>query len=150
MRAVSPSSARRGFSLIELLMVLSITGVIIAVAATQIGRQLSRDRVLRAATSVQGLLVEASQLAVRRRTPMRVTLSGTSTVQVRQRAGDSLVRQWSFDGASDRRATLAFTPSTGITIFPNGRADTALTVVLTSTTGRATVTRSATGVVRRQ
>ncbi|MEY3701343.1 MAG: hypothetical protein RI891_635 [Gemmatimonadota bacterium] len=149
MKAVRPSDARRGFSLIELLMVLSITGILIAIAATQIGRQLSRDRVLRAATMVQGVLVEASQLAVRRRTPMRVVLAGSS-VQVRQRAGDTLVRQWRFDAASDVQATLAFTPSTGITIFPNGRADTTLSVLLTSTTGRATVTRSATGIVRRQ
>lgn len=149
MRAVPHADARRGFSLIELLVVLSIAGILIAVAATQIGRQLSRDRVLRAATMVQGVLVEASQLAVRRRAPMRVVLSGTS-VQVRQRAGDSLVRQWRFDAASDVRATLAFTPSAGITIFPNGRADTTLSVLLTSSTGRATVTRSATGVIRRQ
>lgn len=149
MKAVRPPAARRGFSLIELLMVLSITGILIAVSVTQIGRQLSRDRVLRAATMVQGVLVEASQLAVRRRAPMRVVLSGTS-VQVRQRSGDSLVRQWRFDAASDMRATLAFTPSTGITIFPNGRADTTLSVLLTSTTGRATVTRSATGIIRRQ
>lgn len=149
MRAVRRADARYGFSLIELLMVLSITGILIAIAATQIGRQLSRDRVLRAATMVQGVLVEASQLAVRRRTPMRVVLSGSS-VQVRQRAGDTLVRQWRFDAASDMQATLAFTPSVGITIFPNGRADTTLAVVLTSSSGRATVTRSATGVVRRQ
>jgi len=149
MKGVRPSDARRGFSLIELLMVLSITGILIAIAASQIGRQLSRDRVLRAATAVQGVLVEASQLAVRRRTPMRVVLSGSS-VQVRQRSGDSLVRQWSFDAASDMRATLAFTPSTGITIFPNGRADTTLAVLLTSAMGRATVTRSATGIIRRQ
>jgi prepilin-type N-terminal cleavage/methylation domain-containing protein len=149
MKVVRPSAARPGFSLIELLMVLSITGILIAIAATQIGRQLSRDRVLRAATMVQGVLVEASQLAVRRRTPMRVVLSGSS-VQVRQRAGDTLLRQWRFDAASDLQATLAFTPATGITIFPSGRADTTLAVVLTSATGRTTVTRSATGVVRRQ
>lgn len=149
MKAVPLSSPRRGFSLIELLMVISISGILIAVATTQVGRQLSRDRVLRAATMVQGGLVEASQLAVRRRTPMRVVLSGAA-VQVRQRAGDTLLRQWRFDAASDVQATLVFTPSSGITIFPNGRADTALAIVLTSATGRATVTRSATGVVRRQ
>jgi prepilin-type N-terminal cleavage/methylation domain-containing protein len=149
MSSVCHVDARRGFSLIELLMVLSITGILIAVAATQIGRQLSRDRVLRAATMVQGVLVEASQLAVRRRTPMRVVLSGSS-MQVRQRAGDTLLRQWRFDAASDMQATLAFTPSTGITIFPNGRADTTLAVLLTGATGRATVTRTATGVIRRQ
>ena len=149
MSSVRHVDARRGFSLIELLMVLSITGILIAVAATQIGRQLSRDRVLRAATMVQGVLVEASQLAVRRRTPMRVVLSGSS-MQVRQRAGDTLLRQWRFDAASDLQATVAFTPSAGITIFPNGRADTTLAVLLTSSTGRATVTRTATGVIRRQ
>lgn len=149
MNGVCPPDARRGFSLIELLMVLSITGVLITVATTQIGRQLSRDRVVRAATTVQGVLVEASQLAVRRRTPMRVVLSGT-TVQVRQRAGDSLLRQWRFEAATDLQATLAFTPSAGITIFPNGRADTTLSVLLTSASGSATVTRSATGVIRRQ
>lgn len=149
MRAVRHADAHRGFSLIELLVVLSITGILIAVSVTQISRQMNRDRVLRAATMVQGVLVEASQLAVRRRAPMRVVLTGSS-VQVRQRTGDSLVRQWRFDAASDMRATLAFTPSAGITIFPNGRADTTLSVLLTSTTGRATVTRSATGVIRRQ
>lgn len=149
MTAVRLSSPSRGFSLIELLIVISISGILIAVATTQIGRQLSRDRMLRAATMVQGGLVEASQLAVRRRTPMRVVRSDAA-VQVRQRAGDTLLRQWCFDAASDVQATLVFTPSSGITIFPNGRADTALAIVLTSATGRATVTRSATGVLRRQ
>lgn len=141
--------SRRAFSLLELLMVVTISGILIAVTANQFGRQLGRDRVVRAATAVQGMLVEASQLAVRRRTPVRITLAN-SALRVTERSTGTVLRQRRFDPASDMQATLVLAPTTGITIFPNGRADTSLTVTLTGSTGRATVVRTATGVVRRQ
>lgn len=139
---------RRGFSLVELLVVVVILGVLLATASARIGRQVSQDRTLRAATVVQGMLVEASQLAVRRRSPVRVALSGTA-LRISDRATGNVLRQRDFSAASDLRATLTLSPSSGITIFPSGRADAALTVTLTGAQATRTVTRSATGIVRR-
>lgn len=139
---------RRGFSLVELLVVVVILGVLFATAATRIGRQVSQDRTQRAATVVQGMLVEASQLAVRRRSPVRVSVSGTA-LRISDRATGNVLRQRDFSAASDLRATLTLSPSAGITIFPSGRADAALTVTLSGAQASRTVTRSATGIVRR-
>jgi len=139
---------RRGFSLVELLVVVVILGTLLAVASTRIGRQVSQDRTLRAATVVQGMLVEASQLAVRRRSPVRVALSGNA-LRISDRASGSVLRQRDFTADADLRTTLTLSPSAGITIFPSGRADAALTVTLTGAQATRTVTRSATGIVRR-
>jgi prepilin-type N-terminal cleavage/methylation domain-containing protein len=138
-----------GFTLIELLVVIVITGILATIAGTAVGRVVARDRVLRATTVVEGMLGEATQLAVRRRTPMQLRLRG-STLQIIQR-GDTLapVRSRRFDAGSDLQATLTLDPSGGITIFPNGRADRALTVTVSGEGARFQVQRSATGIVRR-
>ena len=60
----SSRTARVGFTLIEMLVVVVIAGVLISISAGAIGKQIARDRVLRSANVVQGMLTEASQLAV--------------------------------------------------------------------------------------
>lgn len=140
---------RAGFSLIELMVVVTIAGLLIGITAGPIGRQIARDRVLRSANVVQGMVTEASQLAVRRREPVRISLNGT-VLQITNRAGTTVIKRRNFGPDSDLRATLAVSPDTGITIFPSGRADHPLTVTVSGTDISSTVTRTATGIVRRQ
>lgn len=140
---------RRGFTLIELLVVIVIAGVLVAMSAGAIGRQIARDRVLRSASVVEGMLSEASQLAVRRRSPVTVTLAGT-TLRINDRATGNAIKSRNFGPTFDLRATLAITPSSGITIFPNGRANAAVRVSVSGSGLSQNVSRTATGIVRRQ
>ena len=61
-----------------------------------------------------------------------------------------MIRERDFGPGFDLRATLALDPSGGVTVFPNGRANAALTVTVSGTNISHTVTRTATGVVRLQ
>jgi prepilin-type N-terminal cleavage/methylation domain-containing protein len=140
---------RRGFSLIELLIVVVMSGVLIGISGGALGRQIARDRVLRSANVVQGMLTEASQLAVRRNLPVRVRLNGTA-VQIVDRASNTVLKQKNFGPDYDLRASLAFSPSSGITIFPSGRADAGLRIAVSGAGLSTTVSRTATGIVRRQ
>ena len=145
--AVTRIRRRPGFTLIELMIVVVIVGLLLGVAVPRVGRQISTDRANRAAAVVLGMLDEAGQLAVRRSAPVTVTMS-SGVVFVRDRATSAVLRQRTF-GGDDIRATVSFAPSAGITIFPNGRANAALTVTLTGGDATATVTRTATGILRR-
>lgn len=147
-RTFSPRATRRGFTFIEMMIVVIIVGLLLAVAVPSVGRQVSTDRANRSAAVVLGMLDEAGQLAVRRKAPVTVTLS-SGTVSIRDRASNAVIKSRSFGGANDLKATVAFNPSTGITIFPNGRGSAALTVTLSGGNASATVTRTATGILRR-
>lgn len=140
---------RRGFTLIELLIVIVVVGILLAVAIPSVGRTINSDRVSRSATVVQGMLDEASQLAVRRNTPVTVTLNNGALV-ITDRTTTAVLKRREFGPDQDLRATLAFTPAGGVTIFPNGRANADLTISLSGSGVTSVVTRTATGIVRRQ
>ena len=140
---------RSGFSLIELMVVVSLVGILVAISANSMGQQIARDRVLRSANVAQGMLSEATALAVRRRAPVTVTLSGTS-LRIRDRATSTVLKQRNFGPTFDLRATLVMSPAGGITIFPSGRANAAISITLSGSGASTVVSRTATGIVRRQ
>jgi prepilin-type N-terminal cleavage/methylation domain-containing protein len=147
--SIARRSARTGFTLIEVLLVVAIAGILLGISGSAIGNQIARDRVLRSAMVVEGMLNEASQLAVRRSTPVRVVLSGTS-LQIQDRATNAVIKQRNFGAGFELKATLSISPANGVEIFPNGRANAAVSITVSGTNLSQTVSRTATGIVRRQ
>lgn len=143
-----PMRQRVGFSLIELLIVMTIVGLLLSIAVPRIGTQINSDRANRSASAILGMLDEASQLAARRRAPVTVTLA-SGTITVADRATGAALKRRSFGPGNDLRGTVVFAPAAGVTIFPTGRANTALTVTVTGGSATASVTRTATGILRR-
>jgi prepilin-type N-terminal cleavage/methylation domain-containing protein len=140
---------RVGFSLIEVLLVMIMVGMLLSVALPRVGRQINRDRAQRSAMVVHGMLDEAGAIAARIGTPVTVTLA-SGTLSIKNRATNAVYRSRPFGAGQDLRATVTLSPNTGIEIFPNGRGSAALTVTLTFDDYSTTVTRTATGIVRRQ
>ena len=146
----TPQRSRVGFTLIELLLVVVLVGILLAVAVPSVGRTINRDRVLRSATVVQGMLDEASQMAARRRSPVVIQYNaGTGALRLIDRQTNQVLRNRLFGPTQDLRATISVTPVDGVTVFPNGRANAALVVTLSGGGSTTTVTRTATGIVRR-
>lgn len=142
-------SCRRGFTLVEIMLVVVIAGVLLGISGTSIGKQVRRDRVNRSAGVVQGILQEASTIAVRQRAPVKILLLG-DTLRITLRSSGAVLKQRNFGPTFDLNSTLSFNPSGGVTIFPNGRANADLIVTVSGSNLTKTVTRTATGIVRLQ
>ncbi len=141
--------SRFGFTLIEVLIVITIVGILLGTAIPRVGTSVRRDRVNRAAMVAQGMIDEAALFAARRRAPVTVTLSG-SFLRISDRASSSVLRQRSFGAGQDLNAALVISPSGGVTIFPNGRANAALSLTLSGSGESVVVSRTTTGILRRQ
>ena len=93
-----PAARSRGFSLIELMVVLTIAGILLTMAVPNFTRLTSRDRVETAAYDVHRNLILARQKALARRTPYRVTvLSGGTAVRIERKESSN----WVSDPAED-------------------------------------------------
>lgn len=148
-RALPTFHRRPGFTLIEMLIVVALVGVLLVVALPRVGTSVRQDRVQRAAMVTQGLLDEAALLAARRRAPVNVSVTG-SFLQVTDRASGAVLRRRGFGAGQDLNATLTISPGTGATIFPNGRANAALQISLSGSGETVVVSRTTTGILRRQ
>src|SRR6188768_790601 len=89
---------RKGFTMIELLMVFVLVGLVMAIAIRSVGDTIRRDRVNKAVAIVSADLEQAFAIAARQRTPVRVLFdSARMTMAVAERADTTLkyrVRQF--------------------------------------------------------
>ena len=140
---------RSGFTLIELLIVIVMVGTLLSVALPRVARTMQRDRVMRSALVVQSMLDEATQFAARLRVPVNVRFT-SGRLSVTNRTTGAVLRSRPFGAGQDLRATVTISPTGGVTIFPTGRASAALSVTLSGGDFTTVVSRTATGIVRRQ
>ena len=149
-RLAHPTRARRaGFSLIEMMVTVSMLGIMAGMVAPKVSKDISHSRVNRAVRVVATDLEQALSMAGRQRRPVRVVIDGSAKeVRLMDRTSGQLISRRAFGDISEYKLySVAGSPST-VDLLPQGVA-TASTIVTLSAGGYSrTVTRTRGGHVR--
>lgn len=143
-------STRKGFSLTEVLLVLSLLGIVTAIAMPTVSRSLASIRADRAAAIVAADMKLAFSLAARQNRPVRLALtSAQRQYTIEDRASGTVLQRRNFGaGAADLMvSSLTGSPST-VDVFPNGLASAGVTYTLQVGQHQRVITMTRTGHVR--
>jgi prepilin-type N-terminal cleavage/methylation domain-containing protein len=139
---------RRGYTVIELLLVMVIISVIVGITYVRLGPTLERARVRGAASVLAGDLQYAQVMAARLRTPMVISMNTAAlTYQIADRAG-AVYRSRDLSAAGDfALGELQATPAS-LEVFPNAVAAQGATYTVGANGYRRQVTFSRAGQIR--
>jgi type II secretion system protein H len=135
---------RAGFSLIEMMVTVSMVGIMVGMVAPNVSKDISHGRVNGAAQVVAADLEQALSLAARQRRPVRVQIdAGRKEIRLTDRVSGQVISTRRFDDVSDYKLySVSGSPAT-VDLLPHGVA-TAPTIVTLSAGGysrRVTLTR---------
>lgn len=142
--------ARRGFTMIELILVVSILGILIGVVGPTTSRIVRHNRVNKAAMVITADLQNAFAVAARQREPVRITAdAATKSYQFVDRATGAVLRVRSFYGESSeyQLSTMTFTPAT-IDVFPSGVSSSPVVINIANGDYSRRITASTAGFIR--
>jgi prepilin-type N-terminal cleavage/methylation domain-containing protein len=145
-----PFEMRRGFTLVEVLVVTIIVGITLGFAAPTLGRALAEQRMQRAAAVIATDLRQAPSLAARQKAPIRMVIdeANRSYTLVDRSSGTTIVtRRLAGSGAEFQVATLVATPAQ-IDFFPNGIASGNATIIVRAAGQRRVISLTRAGHVR--
>ena len=122
---------RRGFTLIEALVVIVLLGVLALVTLPRVGREIAHARVNRAAAAIAGELEQAQTMAARQRKPIRISFnSSIPEYTISDRASGTALQKRAFGPQSEFPVTTVSASPSTIDIFPSGLASSALEVTV--------------------
>lgn len=115
---------RRGFTFIEMMVVVTIAGIIGGLALGKIGAYMMQQRVIKASSSLTNDLQQAFVLAARTRKPVRIVLDTTKMeLSITDRSQAVAMRKRNIASAYGLSSkNIAFYPSAPLEIYPNGLA----------------------------
>jgi prepilin-type N-terminal cleavage/methylation domain-containing protein len=140
----------RGFTIMEMLVVIGILGILAAMAGPAVSRITRHQRTNRAAMVITADLQNAFAVAARQREPVRIQAdAATRSYQFIDRRSGAVLRIRTFYGDTSeyRLSSLVFTPST-IDVFPSGISSAFVTVDLANGDYSKQITASTAGFIR--
>ena len=139
----------RGFTQLEMIMVLAVAGTTMGMAVPEITSIISHARVNHAASIAAGDLELASSLAFRVHKPLRLTIDATAmTITVSDRATGTVLSKRQFGSRTDFKLTTFAAVPAQVDVFPNGSATQSLTLTLGLPGYSRVVTLSRAGMVQ--
>jgi prepilin-type N-terminal cleavage/methylation domain-containing protein len=148
-----PTARRKGFTVIELLAVMTIVGVASALSLGKFSSIVARQRVNKAAYAVSNDVQLAFAIAGRNRRPVRVVWDATQLqLTITNRAQDTVFRRTGLGAGAGFNLTSAdiavYPPSnTPLEIFPNGLATDTMSITLSANGAKKRVWVSKAGLV---
>jgi len=151
--AFRAATRRRGFTLLELLVVMSIIVLLSGISMVKAGKVITQTKVQRAAQKLQTDVQQAFAIAGRNRKPVMLRWSSSALeLQVTDRAQTTIYRR----SGLGARAGLGLIASdvtvypTALTVFPNGLAADTMYIKLTKNGYTKILRVSRAGIVRIQ
>ena len=126
---------RAGFSMLELLVVLVITGVVTGLSMSRFSAYLAHERIAKAAIGIADDLRMAFAIPGRIRRPVRIWCDTTKMqMTVTDRAQSTTYRKTAFGSRYNlNSANVAYYPSSAwVEIFPNGFASDTMVITLSA------------------
>lgn len=135
-----PAGPRRGFTLLEMLLVVTIIGIMVALAVPRIGTASAASKAEQAIVVLHGDLQKAMAAASQQRVQVELTFTSASQQLLGETVDAAGTRRTifsrTFGAGSDYAATLALTSGgaavSGATVLPNGFVTRALCFAVTS------------------
>jgi type II secretory pathway pseudopilin PulG len=143
-------SARWGFTTIELIIIVTIIGILAGIAGPAMSRIVRHSRTNKAATVIAADLQNAFAVAARQRQPVRINAdAATKSYQFTDRSTGKVLRIRSFYGDTSeyRLSKLVFSPAQ-IDVFPSGVSSAPVTVDLGNGDYERKITASTAGFIR--
>ena len=151
-RQPHPSSrhSHPGFSLVEVLVSLTLVGLVVGLAVPRMMKMSTQGRVQRAAQTMQAEVQQAFAIAGRNRTPVKLAWnSGSMQLRITNLAGTTTFRRAAVGTGvfSLTSSDVTMTPAT-LTVFPNGMANDSLVITVQKSGFTRTVRIARSGMVR--
>ncbi len=142
-RASGGLRARPGFSIMELVIVVMLAGVVMSVAGLRVSGMMTQQKVIRAASTIQGDMELAFAVAGRNRAPTKLVWSSSASavlLRVTNAAGTQEFKRTNMKqiGIVNGDVTVS---SSGVTVFPNGFASDTLSLTISVTKNGKTFKR---------